>query len=218
MNPALNELLHHPGIWRGFSDKSLSDERTGFRSLDRMLPGHGWPRQSLVELHCSQPGIGELGLLLPSLRERAQCWISPPYIPYAPALAQAGIDLQTLLLIQVQSAEERLWAIQHVLRSGVYSQVLAWHDTQHMTDLRRLQLATEAGGSRLFLFRPAAGAQTPSPANLRLYLEPSLQGLQIHILKCRGGQPGHLMVSHDEFMASVQSAKTGSGRTANRAA
>lgn len=215
---ALQELLHHPRIWKGFSQRSLSDQRTGFAALDRLLPGHGWPRQALIEVMSEQLGIGELQLLLPILRGCAQCWINPPHIPYAPALSQLGIDLKQLLIIQPQSDEDALWALGEVLRSGLYPQVLAWHDTGCMTALRRLQLAAERGGGRLFLFRPKACVRHPSPAALRLFLQASPDGLYLRALKIRGGQPGAILLTHNDFMACSTVPTTATGSASPRAA
>ena len=216
--PSLQELLHHPRLWRGLSPASLGDQRTGFAALDRSLPGRGWPRRALIELLAARPGIGELRLLQPVLRGEPQCWIRPPHLPYAPALARAGIPLESLLLIRPSDEDEALWATTRVLRSGVYPQVLAWHASRCMTALRRLQLAAETGGTRLFLFRPATAARQPSPAALRLFLEPAREGLYVRILKCRGGQPGALILSDDELVAVPASAPTAAGRPASRAA
>lgn len=220
MKPELRELLHHPRLWRGLSQASLSDQRTGFAELDRALPGRGWPRHALIELISAQPGIGELRLLLPSLREQTQCWIDPPHIPYPPALLNAGIDLSRLLMIQPDTPEDSLWALNQVLRSGHYPQVLAWSANADMSMLRRLQLAAEAGAARLFLFRPARACQQASPAALRLFLEPVREGLYLRILKSRGGQPASMILKlpDDDAMAVSAAATAATGRAASRAA
>ncbi|MGJ8668284.1 MAG: translesion DNA synthesis-associated protein ImuA [Oceanococcus sp.] len=215
---ALQDVLHHPRIWKGCSHRSLSDQRTGFAMLDRHLPGRGWPRGALIELISQYAGIGELRLLLPVLQNTSQCWIQTPHIPYAPALSQWGISLEQLLIIQPHNSEDALWALGQVLHSGLYSQVLAWHDTRCMTSLRRLQLAAESGGSRLFLFRPAAAAKQASPAVLRLFLEPAQAGLSIRILKSRGGRPHSFILTHDDFVAMPTPTQAGIGRAAPRAA
>ncbi len=217
---ALQEVLQHPRIWRGVSTPSLQDERSGHSQLDRHLPGRGWPRGALIELISKQPGIGELQLLLPTLRNQFQCWISPPHIPYAPALDQSGIDLEKLLLIQTDDPHHSLWAMSQVLRSGLYPQVLGWHQQHDMSMLRRLQLAAEHGNSRLFLFRTLQSLRRPSPAALRLFLEPAEQGLYVRILKCRGGQPASFILplpDHDSVAVSAP-AQTAAGCPASRAA
>ena len=98
MKPALAELLHNPLLWRGDRLARADDAvASGFASLDRELPGGGWPKAALTELLADEEGIGELRLLLPALKRPAQSgkWIvlvAPPYIPYAPAFAGSSID------------------------------------------------------------------------------------------------------------------------------
>ena len=69
MNPSLAQILERPDIRFGdaFAATSMPTLATGFTQLDAELPGGGWPRGQLTELLPEQTGIGELGLLLPSL-------------------------------------------------------------------------------------------------------------------------------------------------------
>jgi hypothetical protein len=55
-----------------------------------------------------------------------------------------------------------------------------------------LKLAAEEGGSLGILFRPLHRAGEPSPATLRLLLEPRGRALDVLILKSRGGTPGRV--------------------------
>src|SRR5690554_6909193 len=100
MSDLLNTLLHDTRLWRGHRQMAVTQtpEPTGFASLDRELGGAGWPRGALSECLLDRPGIGELQLVLPLLqrltaRQKYVFWISPPFIPYAPALARADVDL-----------------------------------------------------------------------------------------------------------------------------
>ena len=216
----LHSLLQDPRIWRGRSAGSLRGQRTGFAALDKLLPGRGWPSAALIELITRQPGIGELSLLLPSLRGQAQSWIAPPYLPYAPALSAQGVALPQLLLVRPKTATEALWAMEQILRAGTDSYVLGWQETLSMAALRRLQLAAETGGCRAFLFRPRNALQQASPAALRLYLEPAESGLYIRILKSRGGRPASLILplSDQHALALPASASVAAGSPAVRAA
>jgi len=51
-------------------------------------------------------------------------WIAPPHEPYAPALAQQGIELTRLLVVRPAGATEALWAAEQALGSGVCAAVL----------------------------------------------------------------------------------------------
>ena len=135
--------------------------------------------------------IGELGLLLPALAALTRAgkrivWLAPPHLPYAPALAAAGLDLARLAVVRVGGRREALWAAEPVLRSGSCQALLAWLPAARYDDLRRLALAAESGRAWAALYRPPQAAQAASPAPLRLALEPAGDALSVHILKRRG--------------------------------
>ncbi len=196
---SLETLLQRVDIWRG-GEHSLRDRTaaaaraaaSGHPALDAQLPGGGWPLGALTELLLQQHGIGELQLLLPALaalshEDRWLIWVNPPHLPYAPALTQSGIDLSRLLLVRHDNTAQQLWAIEQSLRSGTCGAVLGWLGEPDNCTLRRLQLAAETGHAMGLLFRPGTAAGQSSPAALRLQLEPSADGLLVHILKRRGG-------------------------------
>lgn len=189
---ALAEVLQHPQIWRrGVARVSPVDAvPTGCAELDAALPGGGWPRGALSEILVGQDGIGELSLVMPALAALTQArqrvvLIAPPYIPYAPALAAAGIDLAFLVQIDAQAVNAH-WTAEQCLRAGCCGAVLNWLPNADYRQLRRLQLAAESGSAAGFVFRPANAAAQPSPAALRLRVHVGAQGTDIEILKCRG--------------------------------
>ncbi len=194
MNASLDSVLQHPGIWRGNQCAQTGENvlPTGFAELDQLLPGGGWPRGALTEILVEREGIGELRLLLPALagisgQGRWQAWVAPPHLPYAPALAAAGIRLKQLLVVNPPSAADAWWTAEQALRSGSCSAVLAWLGMPDERRMRRLQLGAETGRAWGVLFRSASAAQQRSPAALRLRLEATADGLSVHILKRRGG-------------------------------
>ena len=168
---------------------------SGFAELDANLPGGGWPMGALAELMPETMGIGELSVLMPALSRLARAgrysaWIAPPYLPYAPALVQQALPLKFILIVQTRSRQESLWAAEQALRCAAFGAVLSWPADIADKNVRRLQLAAEAGGSLGILYRPTAAAREHSPAALRLRLRPSAKGLAVHIHKCRGGRAG----------------------------
>jgi len=187
----LEQLLRNNRLlWRGRGSATPAIQvwPTGFEGLDELLPGGGWPRDALVELVVEQWGIGELQLLLPMLKSASDGgrWlvlIAPPYIPYAPGLAAAGLDLARLLLLRPKRPEDIPWAMEQVLRQPRAAVVLAWPGRLKSVMVRRLQLAAEAGGSLGILLSSREGGS--SPAALRLRLCPQRDGLQVRILKSR---------------------------------
>lgn len=195
MNASLDLVLQHPGIWRGDRLAQTGDAATlptGFAELDEQLPGGGWARGALTEILVEREGIGELRLLLPALAKLSahsewQAWVSPPHVPYAPALSVAGVNLKQLLVAQPRTAADAWWTVEQTLRSGACSAVLAWLSKPDERRMRRLQLAAESGRAWGVLFRSASAAQERSTASLRLRLEATANGLAVHILKRRGG-------------------------------
>lgn len=190
----LDTLLQRQDVWRGGQvSTSAKTVSSGFTELDTLLAG-GWPQGALTELIMSRQGIGALRLLMPALArlsrdDRWICWVAPPHIPYAPALVSAGIDLSRVLLVHPKARQDGLWALEQSLRSGNCGAVLAWPTLEDNVILRRLQLAAEAGDALGFLFRSRCHVRRPSPAALRLQLEPGTGGgLSVSILKRRGGR------------------------------
>lgn len=191
-------------VWRG---KAASVARavisTGFGELDRFLPGGGWPIGALTEVFLARYGIGELSLLMPAMAaltspERARkwvAWVAPPFVPYAPALQQHGVDIDRLLMVRpAPGRQDRCWAVEQVVRSGASSGVLAWLAAVESVALRRLQLAAELAECWLVLFRPESASLERSPAALRLRLTRSAAMVRLDVIKCRGGRPGVIEV------------------------
>lgn len=197
------QLLEGNGLWRardfasaGESGCSAAGIRTGFAALDAAFFGGGWPRAGLTELLCPAPGIGELGLIAPALTALCQsearwiAWIEPPFVPYAPALAAAGVDPAKVLLITPGTRVEALWALEQALMAGACGAVLGWPPRIDMVATRRLLLAARQGGTWGCLFRPVAAARAASAAELRLRLSPLPERrLRVDVLKRRGGWP-----------------------------
>lgn len=196
MNAELDQLLKSDGrIWRG--KKTVADIpilATGFPELDRVLPGGGWPAHALTEIRVAEWGIGELSLLLPAMRALNDegfwlVWVTPPFEPYPPALCQRGLDVQRMLVVDTADSEADFWwVMEKLLRHPAARLVLGWPRQIRGTLLRRLQLAAEEGGTIGMLFHREAIDSTPAP--LRLALSPSVEGLEIRVLKARGGFGG----------------------------
>lgn len=186
---SLDLLIHERRLWSAAGQApGRSGEATGHAVLDAMLPGGGWPPASLLELLLPMDGVGELRLLLPTLVRLARqgrnlLMVAPPYLPYAPALAAAGLDLARLRVVHAEG-RDALWAAEQGLRSGAYGAVLCWPRGADDRALRRLAVAAGQGDALGFAFRPLRALQQPSPAALRLEVMPH-QRVRVH--KCRGG-------------------------------
>ena len=199
LKPHLQPILRHPAIWRG-ADTLRATEcwgqqhkgiPSGYAGLDQALPDGGWPDSGIAEVLCPHWGCGEAELLAPMLQLQSQqarwvVWINPPWIPYAPALAQQGIALGNTLFLRCNNDKDVLWAMEQCLASGSCSVVQGWPANPQPQQIRRLQLAAQKGHNLGILLRPSRSGQQPSPAPLRLELGPLQQELQVRIVKCRG--------------------------------
>ena len=203
----INTLLQNTGMWRasGIDCGRQTGTPTGFAALDRYLPGGGWPTEGVAEVLHDRQGIGELRLLAPALarlsREQARwlLWVAPPYVPYAPALAHAGVDLSRVLIVTPKKQPDILWVLEKALASQSCSAVLAWPGNIRDKEIRRLQVAGKEGHCLGVLFRPGHAVRQASPAELRIRLYGCVSSaltehssLQLRIIKRRGGWPTDL--------------------------
>ena len=222
-------------VWRcGEARPATADAArpTGFTLLDRALPHRGWFADGLNELLGNEQGIGEFSLLLPVLAQtcadgKCVVLVNPPFVPYAPALAQAGLSFAHLIVVRNADPEQRYWAAEQALRSKACGAVVVWSDetgTRLLPDLtlRRLQMAAHAGSCSAFLFRPRRARDHASPAPLRIVYAPMRGALDLIVHKCRGlsGMPrvrvqpwtyawAHRPLQAVAIAASARSAATG---------
>ena len=196
--PLPDSLLQRSDLWLGQKAQRISAEPTGHAALDALLPGGGWPRGAISEILLPRPGVGEWNLLLPALVRLSQAGrrialVAPPHLPYAPALAGAGIALDRCWIVQPESAADGIWTIEQLLRSSALGAVVGWCEAADERVQRRLQLAAEQAGSGPLglLLRPPSAHRQPSVSALRLGLRPEAGGPRIDILKARGGRSGH---------------------------
>lgn len=233
---ALKDILQRHPVWRGAALAQAAPAiSTGYPLLDHELPGGGWPVGALTEILADDEGIGELETVLPALARltsagRRAVWLAPPYLPYAPALAAAGIDLAHLVLVRAPGRRDALWAAEQALRAGPCHALLGWFRHARYEELRRLALAAEASRAFVVLFRPGEAAREPSPACLRIALEPAEGALGVRILKRRGAPLATLLrlertfppskplhaLGRAAFQRPVRSGKSAESRTPRR--
>lgn len=175
---------------------------SGYPPLDRMLPGGGFRRGTLVEWVAAVPGSG--ATLLALRAARAACGEGRILVVvdrrrefYPPAAAGLGWALEQIVLVRPMSAADEAWALDQALRSPGVGAVLGWPQKLDDHTFRRWQLAAEASGALGLLVRPAAARTRPSWAEVKLLVTPrsaagaSLPSAQrtwkLEILRCRGG-------------------------------
>lgn len=98
-------------------------------ALDELTEG-GFPVNALTELFIPHAGIGEVRMLLPALASQKHVtWVLPcdsEAAPYAPALADAGLDLDRQLFSIPSTPEEAFWCAEQAAASGETSAVVVW--------------------------------------------------------------------------------------------
>ena len=193
MKATVAQLAQLPGVWRGGELEHAIQPvvATGHAALDRELPGGGWPMGTLTEVLHDAAGIGEISFLAGALArasdgDRLIAWIAPPHLPYAPALAAAGIPLDRCLVVRPADRDDSLWAAEQALRSGACGAVIFWLPSDEYAWLRRLKMAAEAGHAMAVLFRSTAAERLSTPAHLRVMLSRERGALEVRIPKRRG--------------------------------
>jgi hypothetical protein len=222
MKASIAELVQLPGVWRGGElEHSMHPSiATGYPRLDAELPGGGWPTGTLSEVLHDGVGIGEITFLAGALARAAEgdrliAWVNAPYLPYAPALAQAGIPLARCLVIRPANRDDALWSAEQALKSGACGAVLLWQGEEgearrhdEYAWLRRLQMAAESGRAMAIHFRSTAAERLSTPAHLRVVLAKEDGALKVRIPK-RRGPPLTRAVSLEVGMAHKRNALPG---------
>jgi hypothetical protein len=193
---------HIPHVFQARSLQRAERTRipSGFGELDEALQG-GWPAPALIEVLTDLYGIGELQLLLPLLTRLTRngpqpaliVWLNAPLAPNGVAFAQQRIDARHWIAADLKERDV-LWSCEQSLRSQACSVVLAWISTSNASAFRRLKLAAMSAQSIGIVFRPSRDAKQPSPASLRIVLQPQGDQLAIEIIKNEGRMPRRLAI------------------------
>lgn len=208
-----------PHVWRA---PDLAQEEcvlpSGHASLDRQLPGGGWPVGSLVELIQCRPDAPVWQLVLPALAHAAQhkpgplVLVGAPHPPFGPALQAQGLSADRLLWIRSEKSAARLWAAEQALRCADVLGLMAWLPQVRAQDLRRLHLSARRQRKLLFVLRELPVLDQASPAPLRLVLDGKAEGLEVRIAKRKGpplDEPLLLAASPLRLQALLDSRKRG---------
>ena len=175
---------------------------SGCEALDRLLPGRGFRRGTLVEWLSSGNGSGAQTLALGTAREAcreggALVVLDQAREFYPPAAVRLGIELDRMIVVQAANQADNAWALDQALRCLGVVAVLAWPEKLDGRTFRRLQLAAEQGRGLGLLVRPQRVRHEPSWADVRLLVEPlppvgpaGRRRLRIELLHGRGGISG----------------------------
>lgn len=176
-----DQLLHNlrEQIARLETARRPADEEpvsSGCQGLDRLLPGGGFRRGTLVEWLTRGDGSGRETLALFAAREACReggafIVLDPARDFYPPASARLGIAPEVLIVVQAAHPADNLWALDQSLRCPGVAAVLAKIEKLDGLTFRRLQLAAKQGGGLGLLLRPDTARREPSWAEVRLAIE-----------------------------------------------
>lgn len=193
MNKLIDILQHQHLVWQGSKKATASvGESSGYQTLDEQLAG-GFT-QGVTEIQ-SEPGIGELRLLLPLLKqafsqERLVVFIAPQGIVSAQALATQGFELDKVLIVYPDDQQQALWAAEQCLRSGACHSVVMWlNQALEVHQVKRLQVASHTGNSHQFILRVNKAESLSLPFDLSMSLQAHEQGVLARINKRKQGWP-----------------------------
>ena len=181
-------------VWRG-ADFGQPLQRTvpsGWRALDRELPGQGWPCGALTEVLGTQSAVLEWRLLGPALARVCDeggsvLLVGAPVPPFLPGLRLLGIDPRRLVWVRARTPAERLWVVEQLLRAQGPGAILAWLPQALPEQLRRLHAHAHGAQALLFALRPQEARTQASPAPLRVQAAPGDGwNLRVDVFKRRG--------------------------------
>jgi hypothetical protein len=175
---------------------------SGFRRLDRLLPGGGIRRGGLIEWLAVGEGSGAATLAslvachLAGATARTivvvdrRGWFHPPaLLPWLGRHATPTALAPRLIVARPAGDDDEIWAIDQALRCSGVAAVLAWprmtaiwsgkerplrsHSLQQWTTaMRRWQLAARASGAVGLFVRPEEALREPSWAEARITVTP----------------------------------------------
>lgn len=200
----------HPSLWRGsqLAAGRMNVVPCGFADLAAELPGGGWPKGALTDLLVQQPGVGELRLLLPALKQCAQrpiALLQPPHTFHPEAAAYWELPHSALNVIRAPKTADALWAAEQILRAGTFGALILWQSHVRQDSLRRLHLAAQTSETLFFMVRPLATAKDTSPAPLRLAVRPRRDSVALDFVKRRGparDEPLVVQLSHSPILVN----------------
>jgi len=192
---------------------------SGCPALDRLLPGGGWIRGTLVEWLAESRGGGAGTLAMIAAREAAADGGAVVVMDrhrtfYPPAAAALGVDLENLIVIQAGSEKDQLWALDQALRCQAVAAVWAPQEKVDPHTFRRLQLAAEDSGVLGLLLRNAHVRGRPSWSDMQLLVRPQPvhrgRRVRLELIRSRSSTGGgSVNLEIDETTGALREASRG---------
>jgi protein ImuA len=185
---------------------------TGWPPLDRLLPGGGLRRGSLVEWLAAESGSGAALLAWQAAQQAAHeggaiVVLDRRREVYPPALAAWGVALERVIFVQPENARDEGWAWDQALRCPGVAAVWGWVERVDDSLFRRWQLSAEASGCLGLLLRPGEARTGPTWADVRWWVEPlsaaADRRLRVELLRCRHAGSGSVELVLDEWSGQL---------------
>lgn len=188
-------------LWRGDQLGSAVSAvwPSGFTALDAQLPGGGWPGHGLTEILMPHSGTLEWRLLGPALRPicatgKTVVLVGPPLPPHLPGLRFDGIDERHLVWVRADTAAERLWSAEQLIKAQACGALVAWLPQAKAAQIRRLQVLATSFEAPVFVCRPVAALRESSAAPLRVQARVDVDWeLHVDIVKRKGPPLEHTL-------------------------
>ncbi len=189
--------------------------------LDAHLPGAGLPLGVLNEItaeYAHRPAAYGFAFALMAKAQKART--GPAILvmsrqalrdfghPYGHGLAQFGLDVGDLILVEANKDKDALWAIEEALHAQGCASIVAGAiaGSVDLTEARRLNLAAQATATPLALLRIGKTAAGPAATRWRIATAPASKDRsggffrwrwQASLERCRNGRPGHWLIEWD---------------------
>jgi hypothetical protein len=203
----------------GYGDRtSRRHIPTGLAALDAVLPGGGLPAGAVVEVE-GPPGwppwtfaaLLVRAVLAAAAEGEEAVLVDVERDIYPPGLAALGLDLTRTVIVRPRGEREAAWALGEALapRGGGLvalgcAVAVGALGRLGAADLRRMQVAAEAGGGLAILLvgprRHGGTARALAALRLRVAPLPSTRSgggeerLEVEVVRCRGGPAGGRVV------------------------
>ncbi|MFH1532203.1 MAG: hypothetical protein ABIK09_15870 [Pseudomonadota bacterium] len=205
MDPRVNELVASlgPGILVRVGPGPAPTRRirrSGIPGLDSLLPGGGYPAGGVVEIMGGGRGHLAHRAAAQQSREGRVAWTAAEGIPDPWHFRRVGGDLRALSLVRMGRPARYVWAVEQVLRSGLFRLVIAQGTGPRSGRVlfdpaawRRWSAAAAGGDATLLLLLEdlpeLATFARPSPLRLRVH-RGSDGRLGIRVERIAGRAPG----------------------------
>ena len=202
-------------VWRGseLAGAVSGVISTGWRALDDVLPGGGWPLRGVTEVLAAQAATLEWRLLEPALRtmaasKREVVAVGPPRHPCMAGLRHLGVDDSRFIWVRAEQPAERLWATEQLIRSASTCTILAWLPQVRAEQIRRLQVCAQGSDALVILFRGEQARREASAAPLRMSVAVDMDwGIRVDVFK-RAGSPVERSITLPSTPGGLQSILT----------